>query len=324
MRTIFKYSLITFLALLLMILLALGSGYLWSFRLAESFPVPELATLIPGQGQELGKSVKVKIDIVIPVRFAIKKANVEAGKGSVLVGMPKVKRGKWLWSRQVWQVTSYIRPFRPGKIEPGVISIEFGGNYNAKRLPVSQIVLPGFTVEPFKLEPGAGLQLAGEIESVKKTKYSIWYWLLLLIPAVALGWFWWSRRVVRHKELSPWERALQALHSLRSMLMNREISQETGFIRLTDLVREYLELRFEIPASTRTTLEFLNDMNYGTSPLPEEQRQFLREFMTVADQVKFAKAQPDNEVLSDALAKAEILVENTRIRPEEELQGGAE
>ena len=112
-----------------------------------------------------------------------------------------------------------------------------------------------------------------------------------------------------------------ALHALRGELRDHRIPLETGFVRLTDLVRSYLETRFEIPASTRTTPEFLAELNSRTSPLPEAQRPFLRDFMTAADQVKFAKAPPSGELLDDALSRAEELVESTRIRPEDEAEG---
>ena len=37
--------------------------------------------------------------------------------------------------------------------------------------------------------------------------------------------------------------------------------------------------------------------------------------------MKFATAPPDDRALNDALAKAEQLVESTRIRPEDEAEG---
>ena len=232
-----------------------------------------------------------------------------------------MRRGAWRWSTQVWHVTAEVRPFRPGAVEPGALTVELDETSKNKGALLDVIVLPGFTAAPVKVEPGTELQLAGAAELGGKLDASGWYWLLLLIPAAAVIWFVWFRRGRAAGELPPWERALQALHSLRSGLASHEIPVEAGFARLTDLVRGYLEQRFEIPASTRTTPEFLADMDRGASPLPKEQRPFLQEFMTAADQVKFAKAPPDDRALNDALAKAEQLVESTRIRPEDEAEG---
>lgn len=321
MKNFLKYGFITLGALLLLAVLVWGSGYLWSYRLTGLAEIPGAATLIPEGEAELGRTVQARTELVLPVRASIEKAVAEAGKGSVLVGAPQVRRGAWRWSTQVWHVTVEVRPFRPGTVEPGALTVELDGTSKARGALLDVIVLPGFTAAPAKVEPGTELKLAGEAEVNGRLDVSGWYWLLLLIPAAAVIWFVWFRRKGTSGELPPWERALLALQSLRSGLASHEIPLETGFARLTDLVRGYLELRFEIPASTRTTPEFLEDMERGTSPLPQEQRPFLREFMTAADQVKFAKAPPDDRALNEALAKAEQLVESTRIRPEDEAEG---
>lgn len=321
MKNFLKYGFITLGVLLLLAGLVWGSGYLWSYRLAGPVSVPGAATLAPEGEVALGGTVRAEAEFVLPVRASIEKAVAEAGKGSVLVGTPQVRRGAWRWSTQVWHVTAEVRPFRPGAVEPGAITVELDDASKAGGAQIDAVVLPGFTAAPVKVEPGTELKLAGAAELGGRLDASGWYWLLLLIPAAAVIWFVWFRRGGAAGELPPWERALQALHSLRSGLASHEIPLETGFARLTDLVRGYLEQRFEIPASTRTTPEFLADMDRGASPLPKEQRPFLREFMTAADQVKFAKAPPDDRALNDALAKAEQLVESTRIRPEDEAEG---
>ena len=321
MKNFLKYGFITLGVLLLLTGLVWGSGYLWSYRLTDLAEIPGAATLVPEGEVELGRTVQAQAELVLPVRASIEKAVAEAGKGSVLVGTPQVRRGAWRWSTQVWHVTAEVRPFRPGAVEPGALTVELDETSKNKGALLDVIVLPGFTAAPVKVEPGTELQLAGAAELGGKLDASGWYWLLLLIPAAAVIWFVWFRRGRAAGELPPWERALQALHSLRSGLASHEIPVEAGFARLTDLVRGYLEQRFEIPASTRTTPEFLADMDRSASPLPKEQRPFLREFMTAADQVKFAKAPPDDRALNDALAKAEQLVESTRIRPEDEAEG---
>jgi len=251
----------------------------------------------------------------------VNKVVAEPGDGSTLVGEPEIDRSGWKWSRQGWRIAAELRPFRPGTVQPGVLTLELSPEKSGGEPVLFTVTIPDFSAGAAKVAPNAELQLADAV-AVTKSTVSNRLWWLLLIPAALLAWFLWRRRRKRAPELPPWERAMLALHALRGELHDHRIPLETGFVRLTDLVRSYLETRFEIPASTRTTPEFLAELNSRTSPLPEAQRPFLRDFMTAADQVKFAKAPPSGELLDDALSRAEELVESTRIRPEESAGGG--
>lgn len=298
-----------------------GSGYLYSFRLTGPVEVPGIAVLDPSEGIALGTAVRSSVEIQLPLCRRVTRVVAEPGDGSTLVGEPAITRGRWMWSRQVWRVSAELRPFRPGTVQPGVLTLEVSPAKSGGEPELFTVTIPDFSAGAVKIAPNAELQLADAV-AVTKSPVSHRLWWLLVIPAALLLWFLWRRRRKRAPELPPWERAILALHALRGELRDHRIPLETGFVRLTDLVRNYLETRFEIPASTRTTPEFLADLNSRTSPLPEAQRPFLQEFMTAADQVKFAKAPPSGELLDDALSRAEELVESTRIRPEENAGGG--
>ena len=103
---------------------------------------------------------------------------------------------------------------------------------------------------------------------------------------------------------------------LRFELRQRRVLPEQGFVRLSDVVRDYIEERFQLPASRKTTSEFLEALS-DNNPLPEEQRPFLNDFLSAADQVKFAKAPPDTLLLNQAIDRAEKLISSTG-KPEEE------
>ncbi len=298
-----------------------GSGYLYSFRLTGPVEVPGIAVLDPSEGIALGTAVRSSVEFQLPLRRRLTRVVAEPGDGSTLVGEPAIKRGRWKWARQVWRISAELRPFRPGTVQPGVLTLEVSPAKSGGEPELFTVTIPDFSAGALKVAPNAELQLADAV-AVTKSPVSNRLWWLLVIPAALLIWFLWRHRRERVPELPPWERAILALHALREELRDHRIPLETGFVRLTDLVRSYLETRFEIPASTRTTPEFLADLNSRTSPLPEAQQPFLQEFMTAADQVKFAKAPPSGEMLDDALSRAEELVESTRIRPEEIAGGG--
>ena len=76
-------------------------------------------------------------------------------------------------------------------------------------------------------------------------------------------------------------------------------------------MRHYLEKRFHLPATRRTTAEFLGNLQNAASPLNGRSREFLHIFMQAADLVKFARAAADTAMLADAAARAEELVKST-------------
>lgn len=321
MKRLLLYSGATVAAVIVLAVLVVGSGYLYSLRLTAPAEVPGIATLAPAEGIHLGSTVRASVELELPLFRRVNKVVAEPGDGATLVGEPEIDRGSWRWSRQVWRIAAELRPFRPGTVQPGVLTLELSPEKSGGEPVLFTVTIPDFSAGAAKVAPNAELQLADAV-TVTKSAVSNRLWWLLLIPAALLIWFLWRRRRKRAPELPPWERAMLALHALRGELRDHRIPLETGFVRLTDLVRSYLETRFEIPASTRTTPEFLAELNSRTSPLPEAQRPFLRDFMTAADQVKFAKAPPSGELLDDALSRAEELVESTRIRPEESVGGG--
>ncbi len=63
------------------------------------------------------------------------------------------------------------------------------------------------------------------------------------------------------------------------------------YFRLTDIVRQYVERRFDIAAPKLTTAEFLDQATRHES-LDQPQQSLLRVFLSLADLVKFARFEP--------------------------------
>jgi hypothetical protein len=71
---------------------------------------------------------------------------------------------------------------------------------------------------------------------------------------------------------------------------------ETGavkhfYLRLSHILRHYIEARFGLRAPERTTEEFLDDLRTAESLMPPH-KELLKEFLSHADMVKFAELQP--------------------------------
>ncbi len=81
-------------------------------------------------------------------------------------------------------------------------------------------------------------------------------------------------------------------------------------IAVSDALRVYLEERFEFRAPDRTTEEFLADLQQ-TDLLNDSQKEFLTDFLTRCDLVKFARHEPSEAGLRSLHSAALNLVEET-------------
>jgi hypothetical protein len=135
-----------------------------------------------------------------------------------------------------------------------------------------------------------------------------------LMPAVLVGavvvvalvaYAVWRRRhrpAVR-RSLTLSEQALERLEQTRP-LMRPDSAREFG-IAASEVIRNYIERRFEVVASQRTTEEFLQTLLQSSNEALARHRPLLAEFLQQCDFVKFAGA-------SLAVADMEALFQSAR------------
>ena len=152
------------------------------------------------------------------------------------------------------------------------------------------------------------------------------YWtdyLYIIIPVVALilvaFLLWWA--FIRKKPepevaapppppLPPHVVALQRLDALRADRSWQRDEIKAFVTELTGTVRDYLEGRYGIPAPERTTGQILRALQVEN--LSTTQRDHLREMLTVADLIKFAKARPEDDFYETQIDRAEAFVRATK------------
>jgi len=142
---------------------------------------------------------------------------------------------------------------------------------------------------------GAGLSaapVAEDIRDIRGPKYLLpdWLWSALLGGAVLLAlsvyglWRWRRSRVAR--VLLPYEIALQRLEEIAA-LMSPARAREFS-IAVSDIIRLYIEQRFNVTATRRTTEEFLRDLLDSSDAALARHQGLLGEFLHQCDFVKFA------------------------------------
>jgi len=140
------------------------------------------------------------------------------------------------------------------------------------------------------------------------------------------GWFWWvlavvvvvvavaicirRRRVQEQAPITPpHELAREALQRLieRDLIAKGQV--ERFFVELSGIMREYIERRFGIHAPERTTEEFLVEASRSDALTGHHRR--LRQFLTLADQVKFAVHRPAEEDTDESIHVLRRFVQET-------------
>ncbi|MDJ0864634.1 MAG: hypothetical protein QNK03_00905 [Myxococcota bacterium] len=143
-----------------------------------------------------------------------------------------------------------------------------------------------------------------------------WLWAglagVLALGAGALAWRAALARRARAARRSAYDLAVERLEQL---VAGARDDVDAFYVELSDIVRRYLEARFELRSPELTTEEFL-DVMAGSRDLDEAQKAQLREFLSGADLVKFAQHVPGPEAIDGAVAGARSFLDQTRPAPE--------
>jgi Domain of unknown function (DUF4381) len=138
-----------------------------------------------------------------------------------------------------------------------------------------------------------------------------WPWLLTGLPlgaAAALVAWRWRRRPAPEPSAS--EHALRDLEELSRLQPDTASAVHGMYTRLSEVLRHYLEKRFGLPATQRTTTEFFAALAKA-SPLDESNQSILCEILKECDLAKFACLLPAKEECQRVLKQALEFVKRT-------------
>jgi hypothetical protein len=139
-----------------------------------------------------------------------------------------------------------------------------------------------------------------------------WLWATLAVLALAaIAWWWLTRKKTPPINpallIPPHRKAKERLRGAEELL-----SDPYAFCSLvSDVIRVYLEERFNLHAPDRTTEEFLAELREGAQ-LNQEHKALLENFLTKCDLVKFARDEPTEPELRGLLDAALRLIDETR------------
>ncbi len=163
------------------------------------------------------------------------------------------------------------------------------------------------------------------ITDVMMAKESNWLWLQILIGAILfiiLGftiWYFFIRKenkvAIKKEEpvLPLYDRTIQALRDLESRKLWQQHQLKEYYSALTDILRNYLEERFNMHAMESTTEEIISQISrHPETRTMVNELQFVGE---LADMAKFARSKPLPDENMRAMQLVIQFVEHTKPQP---------
>ncbi len=161
-------------------------------------------------------------------------------------------------------------------------------------------------------ETPAVMEIAGPVSLENPVPWALYGALFLLLASVAGVAYWYNFiRVVPGPPppppIPPHVRALEALEAIqREKLVEKGMYKEY-YIRVSDVLRHYMEDQFQLRAPERTTEEFLAEIQHN-AVLGLQEQLLLRAFLRHCDLVKFAKAEPSSEEIRETFQTCEKFI----------------
>jgi hypothetical protein len=211
-----------------------------------------------------------------------------------------------------------LEPFLSGKFAIPSFTFEFR-DVNGQDAKTYQLETEPVDIEVTSLlgEQRGKLSIA-DIENVvdMPTKTILWW----LLPAVAvIGGIAAMLLYLRRKKTKAAVRIFKPAHEIAYARLQSLIQQDlikAGKVKefyeaISDILRHYIEDRFDLRAPERTTEEFLFEIR-DAGVLSDTDRKALAEFLTHCDLVKFAKHSPTNEQIQHTFDLAKNFIEQTK------------
>jgi hypothetical protein len=217
--------------------------------------------------------------------------------------------------RLAWFMKFRLSPLKPGELSLAIAPFRFHSSPDTDRWEeiAWQPIPVQVSTEVYRAEVSELRDISPPEELPPAPSWGIpltWTGPALALLLLLLScWAVWRRRAARDATLSASQWALRELEAI-PLPTESSNGVEPFYTRVSDVVRRYLELRYQLPAPEQTTAEFLEALRRSPQ-LPPEQQKILRELLQRCDLVKFARAQPSREDCGQAAALARGFVQQT-------------
>lgn len=288
-------------------------------RVSEKGPVRMTARVSPAEPR-LSDLVNLEIEVVAPEQIEIKAPTFGNAVGDFLVrDYREDSSGTSSEAKEQRRKFRYeLEPVHSGTHLIRSVVIEFvdGRDSSEEKDKVATIVSDPIEVKVSSMLDDQVPDLAQLEEMLppqplEESRRYWWVWSLLLGIVLLVAAFKFLRRresqVATERKRSPEEIASEALHALLAEDLPGQGLFKDFYVRLTGIVRVYIEGTTGLRAPEQTTEEFLREMRTRAT-FPLERSNQLREFLEAADMVKYAGQQPGNDQIELAIHRAQEFI----------------
>ena len=303
-------------AVILLVLLVSSIGIMYWNSWNANIPVTETEVIVLPSGPiHIGTIIEIVVSAKMPwYRRFLDQIHFDPPEGLQVINdreksLKSIGAGVWTWSA-IMKLQAY--DFGPFENLSATLSLSKGHGSVPNQI---EFKIPKIVITPILDNDSNELVMASELSSefldrIRHQKHYWLYFLVALIVVIVIGFCVFKKRKnPRVLELpKPWVIAESALFDLEQKL---PLDAKTVFVELTDIIRVYIESVYKIPATERTTPEFLYEMKENENELSADQGLLLTDFLTAADMVKFARLDATQIQIEDALNKAKRFVVET-------------
>ena len=225
----------------------------------------------------------------------------------------KLKSGKWA-SKATYTITT----FTTGEFIIPAIEIKYKGlDGNENTVSSEEIKITVKSVERLHGEGDDIRPLKGPADI--KERLNPWLIILILLIVIGLLSFFYFRRKKKIQKtadipsIPPEETAMSELRALLDMKLIEKGMVKEYYIRLSDIMRKFIEGIFKISAMEETTWELYQEMR--VKRIERRSVDKIRDFLEDCDLVKFAKYIPAQKEIEDIYKQAEEIIKLTTPSP---------
>jgi len=214
---------------------------------------------------------------------------------------------------------SYVlEPFLSGTYKIPPMTVEFwkkGDDANPHQIETEELEVHVKSLLPEDLSNLTIADIAPPLELPRPPLR--WAWGAVAVGVLVVGLLWWLLWW-EHRRRRPGEIAHIPAHEIAYMELQRLVSEnliEKGeiklfYLKISGVLRRYIENRFRLHAPERTTEEFLAELGTG-EVLEGKHRTLLRTFLTHCDLVKFAEHQPSTAEIQQTFDSCKAFIAET-------------
>jgi hypothetical protein len=283
---------------------------------------------IDKQQIDLSQTLNIEIETTAPQQFSVGLPEIKDTNEFRVISKKSQPDRIDLNRNIIKSITYRFEPALAGEFEIPALIFTFTEPNDTKAInietePVKIQVKMSLTADPN--DPNK-VNIA-DIETVVNPPYKFKLWIvgaiMLVVILLALV-VWFNRQKPQGAEQViiklPHEIALEQIQNL----LSRDLISK-GFLKefygcLCDILRRYIEDRFDIKAPEQTTEEFLADLSKD-SQLNQQDKDNLVEFLLHCDLVKFAKHTPEIDNINQSIDLAKDFISRTKQVPSNR-QGG--